>query len=249
MSRFLHAGCSERGPRSINQDFFAIEPDLGLLVVADGMGGHRAGEVASQMAVETLVAFVGATVQRSDQTWPFPYDPEQSTAANRLIAGMRLANRRVHDEGANDIQFAGMGTTIVAALVDGDRIVIAHVGDSRAYLMRGGRLDAMTRDHTWIAAMLVAEPTTRAEDHPMRHVLTNGIGMRDDVTPAVTEQGIEPGDCWLLCSDGVHGYATDETLVTALQLSSPEAAAARVVQAALDVGGSDNATAIVLRFV
>jgi len=162
---------------------------------------------------------------------------------------MRLANRKVHDTGARDLQLTGMGTTIVAALVEGDHIVIGHVGDSRAYLMRDDRLVAMTRDHTWIAAMLAAEPNARTEDHPMRHVLTSGIGMREDVTPVVMEQAIRPGDCWLLCSDGVHGYASEEVLADALRLPSPEAAAERAVHAALDIGGSDNATAIVLRFV
>jgi protein phosphatase len=220
-----------------------------LFVVADGIGGHNAGEVASQMAVETLVDFVRATARGKEQTWPFTYDPQQSLAANRVIAGMRLANRKVHDAGLRDAHLAGMGTTIVAALVDGDHIVIGHVGDSRAYLMRGGRLDAMTRDHTWIAAMLEAEPSVRAEDHPMRHVLTNGIGMREDVTPVVTEQSILAGDSWLLCSDGVHGYTTEDVLAGALQLPSADAAAERAVRAALASGGADNATAIVLRFV
>jgi protein phosphatase len=205
--------------------------------------------VASELAVATLIAFISSTAQGDDHTWPFGYDPKQSEAANRLITGMRLANRRVYEAGRHDAQLAGMGTTIVAALVDGERIVIGHVGDSRAYLLREGRLEAMTRDHTWIAAMLAAEPNARTEDHPMRHVLTSGIGMREDVTPVVTEQAVEAGDCWLLCSDGVHGYISDAVLAAALRLDSPEAAAERAVGAALAGGGSDNATAIVLRFV
>lgn len=222
---------------------------LGLFVVADGMGGHKAGEVASQLAVETLVEFVKATARSSEQTWPFAYDPNASPGANRLMAGMRLANRKVHDAGQRDAQLAGMGTTIVAALTDANRIVIGHVGDSRAYLLRGGRLLPMTRDHTWVAAMLAAEPNTRTEDHPMRHVLTSGIGMREDVTPVVIEHPIQAGDSWLLCSDGVHGYTSEDMLAAALRLESVDGAAERAVHAALEGGGSDNATAIVLRFV
>lgn len=249
MSQLLHAGRSERGPRSLNQDFYVTDLTLGLFVVADGMGGHKAGEVASELAVSTLVEFVQLTAHGREQTWPFAYDPMQSVAANRLIAGMRLANRKVHDAGRKDAKRAGMGTTIVAALIDGDHIAIGHVGDSRAYRLRGGQLEAMTRDHTWVAAMLAAEPNARTEDHPMRHVLTSGIGMREDVTPVVTEQEIKAGDCWLLCSDGVHGYTSEEELAAALRLDSPDAAADEAVRAALESGGSDNATAIVLRFV
>jgi serine/threonine protein phosphatase PrpC len=244
-----YAGRSERGPRSLNQDYYFFDPALGLYVVADGMGGHNAGEVASKLAVETLVEFIKLTAKGSTQTWPFPYEPTQSVAANRLVAGMRLANRRVYEDGLEDPQLSGMGTTIVAALIEGEQIVIGHVGDSRAYLMRDGQLVAMTRDHTWVAAVLAAEPHTRTEDHPMRHVLTSGIGMRDDVMPAVTEAAVATGDTWLLCSDGVHGYTSEETLAEALRLPTPDAAAERAVRAPLEGGGSDNATAIVVRFV
>jgi PPM family protein phosphatase len=247
--RVLHAGWSERGPRALNQDCFFCDSTLGLFVIADGMGGHNAGEVASAMAVEALVEFVNATVGTREVTWPFPYDRERSLAANRLLAGMRLANQKVHEAGRADTQLSNMGTTIVAALLDDEQVVIAHVGDSRAYRFRDGRLEPMTRDHTWIAAMLAAEPNARAEDHPMRHVLTSGIGMREDVNPAVTEQHVTAGESWLLCSDGVHGYIDNAELARALSLSSPELAAGAAVRAALDGGGSDNATAVVLRFV
>jgi protein phosphatase len=192
---------------------------------------------------------VKATAGTREVTWPFPFDQEQSIAANRLLAGMRLANQKVYDAGHMDTHLANMGTTLVAALVDGERVVIAHVGDSRAYRFRDGRLEPMTRDHTWVAAMLAAEPTARADDHPMRHVLTSGIGMREDVKPAVTEQQVAAGESWLLCSDGVHGYVDNAELARALSLSSPELVAGAAVRAALDGGGSDNATAVVLRFV
>ena len=245
----LFAGRSERGPRALNQDSYFCDAALGLFIVADGMGGHKAGEVASRMAVDTVVEFVRATVRGADMTWPFPYDPTQSGGANRLAVGMRLANRKVHDAGRNDLQLLGMGTTIVAALVDRTQLVVAHVGDSRAYRLRNDQLQPMTKDHTWVAAMMAVEPNARTDDHPMRHVLTNGIGMREDVTPAITEHEIAAGDCWMLCSDGVHGYLAEGRLPALLTLASPDAAAEGAVQAALDAGGSDNATAVVLRFV
>lgn len=243
------AGRTDRGPRPLNQDYFYRDAALGLFVVADGMGGHKAGEVASRMAVETVVSFVQATQGGSELTWPFPFDMSQSMAANRLSVAMRLANRRVYEAGHTNPQMAGMGTTIVAAFIEKDRIVIGHVGDSRAYRMRGGKFQQLTRDHTWVAAMLAADASANAADHPMRHVLTSGIGMREDVTPAVTELTIGAGDEFLLCSDGVHGYASDSALRAALALASAEAAAEEAVRVALAAGGTDNATAVVLRFV
>lgn len=247
----LSAGRSERGPRASNQDSYFCDPVVGLFIVADGMGGHKAGEVASRMAVDTVVEFVRTSAASADidMTWPFPYDAAHSRAANRLAHGMRLANRKVYEAGRNDLQLLGMGTTIVAALVDRNRVAIAHVGDSRAYRLRGDQLEPMTRDHTWLAAMMAVEPNARTEDHPMRHVLTNGIGMRDDVTPAMSEHEIVNGDCWMLCSDGVHGYVEEGRLPALLARTSPDAAAEGVVRAALNAGGTDNATAVVLRFV
>jgi serine/threonine protein phosphatase PrpC len=247
--QLLFAGRSERGPRALNQDSYFCDAALGLFIVADGMGGHKAGEVASRMAVDTVVEFVRATVRSADMTWPFPYDPTQSGGANRLTVAMRLANRKVYDAGRNDLQLLGMGTTIVAVLVDRTQLVVAHVGDSRAYRLRDDQLQPMTKDHTWVAAMMAVEPNARTDDHPMRHVLTNGIGMREDVTPAITEHEVATGDCWMLCSDGVHGYLAEGRLPAFLTLASPDAAAEGAVQAALHAGGSDNATAVVLRFV
>lgn len=244
----LHGGHSARGPRLQNQDYLFSDSRAGLFVVADGMGGHRAGEIASQMAVETVVQFINQTAGgHRETTWPFPYNPELSAGANRLSAGIRLANRRVFDAGRNDTQLAGMGTTLVAALVGRSQIVIGHVGDSRAYRLKDGRLELMTQDHTWVAAVLGADAAK--EDHPMRHVLTSGIGLREDVMVDLSEQPLAPGDCWLLCSDGVHGFVGAAALANALGEPSPDVAAERIVREAIAGGGSDNATAIVLRFV
>jgi PPM family protein phosphatase len=240
---------SERGPRALNQDSYFCDPALGLFVVADGMGGHRAGEVASRLAVDTVVEFVQASVKSGDLTWPFAYDVQQSMEVNRLAVGMRLANRKVYNAGRKDPQLLGMGTTIVAALFSRGHLTIAHVGDSRAYRLRTDRLEPMTRDHTWVAAMFAAEPDARTDDHPMRHVLTSGIGMRDDVAPSITEHPISSGDWWMLCSDGVHGYLDESLLAALLKKPSAGATAENIVRAALDAGGTDNATAVVLRFV
>jgi protein phosphatase len=226
----------------VNQDALSIEVELGLLVVADGMGGHNAGEVASQMAVDAVVDFIRATRDGREITWPFPFDPNRSRAVNRMDAALRLANRVVHDAGERTRAHAGMGTTIVATLVDGDRMVLGHVGDSRAYLWRDGRLQQMTADHTLLNAL---GGHARA-DHSMRHVLTNGIGMGADLAPSLAEETLVPGERWLLCTDGVHGYLDRAGLQAAMGAPSVQEAAANTVRRALEAGTADNATAVVL---
>ena len=221
-----------------------IDLDLGLFVVADGMGGHNAGEVASRMAIDAVADFIRATHNGGEITWPFPMNPTQSLAVNRVDAALRIANQRVHDAGERDPDRAGMGTTIVTLLVDGDRLVIGHVGDSRAYVYRTGTLRQVTEDHTWLNA--INEAPEDLQNHPLRHVLTNGIGMGADLAPSVTEIPLSPGERWLLCSDGVHGYLQLDALQQVMTESSAEAAAAEAVSRALDAGTTDNATAVVL---
>lgn len=240
------AARSEAGPRATNQDAHFVDLELGLFVVADGMGGHNAGEVASRLAVDAVVGFIRATHASQELTWPFPIDPSQSMAANRLGVALRIANRSVHDQGTRVPAQAGMGTTIVAALVDGDRLLVGHVGDSRAYCSRDGRLHQMTEDDTWLNVMLGSGAAAHAADHPMRHVLTNGIGMHLDVEPSLVEHPLRRGEQWLICTDGVHGCLDPAALQQALAASSAERAANTAVELALSAGTSDNATAVVV---
>ena len=240
-------GCSQIGPRPSNQDSYFVGSDLGLFLVADGMGGHNAGEVASKMAVEAIVGFIRETHEAGDLTWPFGLDPKRSMLANRMAVALRIANSRVHQAGMRESDCSGMGTTIVAALVEGERIVIAHVGDSRAYRLREGQLLQMTEDDTWLSVLQAAGATTGATSHPMRHVLTNGIGMRADLTLSLTEEPVVRGDRWLICSDGVHSFLTPRAMSQFVGLPSAEAAANRNVESAIAAGGSDNATAVVVQ--
>jgi protein phosphatase len=241
----LSAGAAtDRGPRQSNQDTHLVDLDVGLLVVADGMGGHNAGEVASRMAVDAVADFVRATHKGAEITWPFPLNPAHSIAVNRIEVALRLANARVHRAGEQDADRAGMGTTIVAALVDADHIVIGHVGDSRAYVLRNGVLQQMTQDHTWLNA--ISEGREEVHNHPLRHVLTNGIGMGADLSPTIVEQPITAGERWLICTDGVHGYLDKGALQRLMIGASAEAAAKEAVRRALDAGTTDNATAVVL---
>src|SRR5688572_18516838 len=165
---------SDVGPRKMNQDHFGWWPELGLFVVADGMGGHNAGEVASHMAVEVIHAFIAESASTPDITWPFGLEVKNSIDLNRLTTAVRLANRKIYNEGSRSAELNGMGTTVVAALVLGDRLTLCSVGDSRIYRFRQGSLEQLTRDDTWLASVLGEDRAEDAEQsHPLRHVLTS----------------------------------------------------------------------------
>lgn len=247
--RLTAGGRSDSGPRPLNQDWLHWDLDLGLFVVADGMGGHNAGEVASHLAVETVAAFIGESRDAKELTWPFGLDPLRSIEANRLLTAVRLANRRVHRESVAHAAFSGMGTTLVAILISEDRAVLASVGDSRIYRWREAGLELLTRDDTWLAALLAAgsESDSPLASHPMRHVLTSVVGVNDELTPTLREESLQSGDRFLLCSDGIHGHADEPTLSAQLGLAAePDHAARGIVEGALTRGTTDNVTALVL---
>jgi serine/threonine protein phosphatase PrpC len=236
------------GPRKMNQDHHGWWPELGLFVVADGMGGHNAGEVASHMAVETIHGFIQESATASDITWPFGIEVGHSIDTNRLTTAVRLANRRIYHEGSKSPDLSGMGTTVVAALVVGDRITLVSVGDSRIYRFRQGALEQLTRDDTWLASVLGEKQAEDADpQHPLRHVLTSVVGTKDDVKPGAREEQLKAGDRFVMCTDGVHGKLDSSALTTLLSGASSAAdGAAHLVNEAITRGGTDNATAIVI---
>ena len=236
------------GPRKMNQDYLGSWPDLGLFVVADGMGGHNAGEVASHLAVETIRAFIAESATAADITWPFGLETSNSIDTNRLTTAVRLANRKIYSEGAKSSELSGMGTTVVAALVAGDRITIVSVGDSRLYRLRGGALEQLTRDDTWLASVLGEKQAEDADpQHPLRHVLTSVVGTKDDVKPGSREEQLVAGDRFVLCTDGVHGKLDSGALTALLEAAaSASDGAESLVKEAITRGTSDNATALVI---
>ena len=239
---------TDKGPRKMNQDRVECWPELGLFIVADGMGGHNAGEVASQLAVDAIHRFVADSADGSDVTWPYGFEVANSIEVNRLTTAVRLANRKVYAEGSRHAELSGMGTTVVVALVKGDRVAIASVGDSRIYRLRDGKLDQLTKDDTWLASVLGAKEAAAADStHPLRHVLTNVVGTRDDVKPAAREEQLVSGDTFVLCSDGVHGRLDHASITEVLRgaTTAPDRAT-RLVDEALARGSSDNATALVI---
>lgn len=228
-----------------------VDAESGLFVVADGMGGHQAGEVASRLAVDTLCTFVESSRGDRDLTWPYGFDPSLSFNANRLLTAVKLANRKVFRAGEESQDYAGMGTTIVAVIVEKGQLTFCAVGDSRLYVLSGGSLVQLTHDDSWVATVLANEPGMDEQTlarHPMRHVLTNVVGARDETEVEVGERPLAAGDTLLLCTDGLHGMLDDMTMQLVLAGGGRvEELAERLVVAALDKNATDNVTAVLVR--
>jgi protein phosphatase len=242
---------SDTGPvRTVNEDSWLIQPDLGLYALADGMGGHNAGEVASRLALDALSGFIGRSATDSDLSWPYGVDPDLSFQANRLRTGIHLSNRRVFRAAESRDDYTGMGTTLVSLLVNnGSRVVVGHVGDSRVYRLSSEGFGRVFEDDSWAAALKdQGLSIDELAHHPMRHVLTNVVGARDQVTVHITEFPVVDGDCYLLCSDGLYEPIGDEGLKAILSAErDPARASAALIRQALDCGSRDNVTALVVR--
>jgi len=227
--------------REVNQDELLIDPTLGLYAVADGMGGHAAGEVASQLAIESLARAM------SD-------DPEDSTAtgaAQQLERAFHEGNRKICDSVLTHGEWRGMGTTIVALLALGDRVVIGHVGDSRAYLLRDRKLHRLTSDHSWVNEQVKLGLMTddEAHQHPMRNIVTRALGNRVDLKVDLTQEDVRHGDLFILCSDGLNSMMSDSEILETLTAteSDPEKVCHALVDRANQNGGEDNITVVVVQ--
>jgi PPM family protein phosphatase len=238
--------------RTSNEDCHSVRPDVGLYMVADGMGGHVAGEVASRIAVEAIEAFTEETAGADkNRTWPFPFEPSISLEANRLKAAFRLANRRIAGAISESQDLRGMATTASALLIGPVNACVAHVGDSRVYVLREGALQQITHDHSWVEEQVRAGTmsATAARQHPWRNVVTRALSGGEDPEVDVTELHLQPGERVLLCSDGLFGVVTDQQIANILNDHSAtlEDICKRLIDAANDAGGPDNITALVLQ--
>jgi PPM family protein phosphatase len=237
--------------RKTNEDSYICNDTLQLYVVADGMGGHSAGEVASRLAVEAIEGFIARSHDDSDFSWPYGIDPQLSLGGNRLRTAVHLANRRVFRTSESRDDYAGMGTTVTATLIANDTLSYAHVGDSRLYQLRDNSLAQITQDDSWVATILANEPSLKKSDlahHPMRHVLTNVVGARDQVEVQLAELRLSAGMLFLICSDGLHGMADEATMAGILAKGGALADMGRaLVEAAVAGGGHDNITAVLVR--
>jgi PPM family protein phosphatase len=252
MMRAIAAGISDVGlQRDHNEDCFAILNDHELYIVADGMGGHRAGDVASRLATDAIVDFFRTTA-REDVTWPFHFDSRLSEEENRLLTGIRIANRQIIERSSRSRECHGMGTTVVGALFSAKkkRMYIGHVGDSRAYRVRGGQINQMTRDHSLVNDYLSAMPELTEEQRSElpRNVITRALGMQDHVSVDLQSDEAVPGDVYVLCSDGLSGMIEDREILQVVSMTTDlEEACRRLVRIANEHGGEDNITAVLVR--
>ncbi len=237
--------------RKNNEDCYLLDPALQLYVLSDGMGGEAHGEVASTLAVQTVLTHC-RQAENSRTTPTFgESSPDVSERTNRLASAIHLANRKVFETASSNPDQEGMGATIVAAWIETQRLSLAHVGDSRAYLLRSGSLEQLTADHSLVAEKVRIGILTpqEADASEMQSVLTRAVGTNNTVEVDTDEQVLLAGDSILLCSDGLTRMVTDpEIASTLLTSATAQEAADRLVDLANDNGGVDNVSVIVLRF-
>jgi protein phosphatase len=250
--RPVFAGMTDVGiVREHNEDSLLLMPDYRVVAVADGMGGHRSGDVASQLAVSTLSDFFSITVGH-DGTWPFPADPNLTEEENYIVTGLRLANRRIFDRSLKRIADFGMGTTIVAAMFtkNADRITVGHVGDSRCYRIREAEILQLTRDHSLVSDALQMAPWMTDEEIKQlpQNVITRALGIREDVLVDLVTDETRLGDLYILCSDGLSGLVSDEQMHNIVTSSQTlDDACRELIDRANFFGGTDNITAVLAR--
>jgi serine/threonine protein phosphatase PrpC len=230
------------GRRTNNEDAICAQPDIGLFVVADGMGGYEGGEIASALAVDAIRTLVGRTACNADVTWPYAIDPRRSLTENEVIIATRHAADQIAARRRGVLR--DMGSTVVVLRLTGDGAVIGHVGDSRVYRLRDGALGQLTVDHS-MAAQLEASGMTPAADFPWRHVITRALGTQTS-EPDVQRAAVAPGDVFLLCSDGLSEVLAPAQ-IAALLAAPAETACRGLIDAAYAAGSRDNISAIVVR--
>ena len=236
------AGCTDVGcVRKHNEDSFLSDPDLGLFVVADGLGGHAAGEVASQIVVETVARFVGETLEK-DRTWPVEYDPSITYDGNRLKVALLLSDQAIAEDIRRNPERETMGSTVVAGLFHGPKVTLAHVGDSRAYVLGPEGIRQVTRDHSWVAEQVANGILTPSEArvHPFRNVITQALGNGGELEMEL--QNLE-----LSKSDGLSGMIGDKQIWDIVERSNDiQHAVESLISAAREHGGEDNITAVLV---
>ncbi len=252
--RVLASGLTDVGlQREHNEDNFLVLEEYDLFIVTDGMGGHRAGDVASRVATETMADFFRSTANE-DVTWPYHFDTTLSEEENRLLTGIRIANRQIFERSIRSREFQGMGTTLVSALFSprSGKLYIGHVGDSRCYRIRDGEVRLMTRDHSLVNDYLLAMPelTEEQKGELPKNVITRALGMQDHVVVDLQSDDSVEGDIYVLCSDGLSGMLSDEAILEILsETDESEEQCRRLVEQANENGGEDNVTAVVLHLV
>jgi protein phosphatase len=252
-ARILAAGTSDVGrKRTHNEDYFALVESEHLYLVADGMGGHSSGEVASQLAINTMSEFFQATSADPEATWPYKMDKTRGYEENRLVTGIKLANRRIYEAAQREQRLHGMGTTIVGLLCVHDQCLIGHVGDSRVYRVRANALEQLTEDHSLLNDYMKMKSMTQeeVENFPHKNVIVRALGMKETVKVDAILDSPQPGDTYLLCSDGLSGQISPEEMRDiVLRNKDLKAASQALVDRANENGGPDNITVLLCRWI
>lgn len=250
----LSSGLSDVGlKREVNEDSFSIDDDLGFYIVADGMGGHLAGEVASQIAVHMInKCFRQWSTQGIPEDYLYGYpDLSLSRNGNYILSSIRLANRVIHEMACQYQQYHGMGTTVVLLAVLPDMIITANVGDSRIYMIRNGHIEQLSKDHTVVADQIEMGIMTKeeAKASPMKHILTRNLGSVKDVEADIFEIEPQSKDHFILCTDGITDLLSDEDIYNLVKAGdSDKKICKKLVDVALERGGHDNITVVAVSF-
>ncbi len=249
--KFKAYGLSDLGRvRKLNEDSFLVSDDLKLYLVADGMGGHAAGDVASRKSIESIKVFIERTAKDNDITWPFEMNPELAPEANKLIAAVQVANKKIYEMSSTNPELKGMGTTIAGLFIAEAKAYIVHVGDSRVYLMRNGKLKQITEDHSWVNEQVKENVITEdeAKQHRWKNVITRALGSEKEVKVDLQEDDIASGDVFLICSDGLSGMLERKTMEDIIKkhIDNLLEAAKEMIDYANKAGGVDNITVILI---
>jgi protein phosphatase len=236
--------------REINEDSIHVPVDQRLAIVADGMGGHSSGEVASRLAVDLVVDYFQQTAEQQTLTWPFKVDRDLRADINRMVVGIKLANVEIWERAQREARLKGMGTTVVALYFLDDAVIIAHVGDSRCYRLREGELTQITEDHSLINDYIKMKRMTaeEAENWPHKNVVVRALGMKEAVQVDIKTDVPKVGDCFILCSDGLSGMINDDLIarITASERDL-DRAVERLIDEANAHGGVDNISVVLAR--
>jgi protein phosphatase len=248
--RFEARGLTDVGQRrDHNEDAFLVAPELGLFVVADGMGGHAGGGTASRLAVETIREWVRSAREREREVFESPAGVEESPIPDVLREAVEAACAKIFETAQGDPELAGMGTTVTAALVEGRAAFVAHVGDSRCYLVRGGRIYQVSEDHSLVNEQLKAGAISadEAKHSRFKNIITRSVGFEQQVVVDLMGLELQLGDGLVVCCDGLSNLVDDPEILSIVEESPIDLAPGRLVALANDRGGDDNITVIVIR--
>ncbi len=234
--------------RGANEDGFLIDEERKLYIVADGMGGHQGGGYASSHAVQGIREETMRLEQVQDSTQPLEVPEGKTRTQVRLQHALSKTNNQLYQKAQEDPSLRGMGTTVTAMQLDSNFANIAHVGDSRLYLLRDGDLKQLTRDHSWVQEQVDAGVLSddEAETHPLKNIITRSMGHEPELLIDLLKEEYRPGDKFLLCSDGLTNMVDDRMIKEVLEKKGPQPAVEELVRLSLDAGGLDNITALIV---